>query len=256
MDRKNALKNVGENRSKRRSNHSRPSSNSNGSLNELSRTLSWVLRHKAIDLGLNMTTDGYVQVQELLNCKHPRLKGKWTIQQIQEVVETNDKQRYKLEMKPMSNFQLITVNYEAQQAEEESLTLCIRANQGHSISIVDANLLFRHLTLDEVNLIPMVVHGTTTEAWEEHIRKKGLSRMSRTHIHFAQGLPKDGNVISGMRQSCEVLVYIDTQKAFQDNIKFYQSENGVILSAGRNEGGIIPPEYFSKVTDASGHLLN
>lgn len=253
----NTTKNAKDNIRYRPTNKNRPSSDSTGSLNDLSHTLSWVLRHKAIDLGLNMKPDGYVKVQDLLDCTHPRLKGKWTLEQIQEVVAQSDKQRYKLEMKPVSNYHKVSssMNSETNQIQEESLVLCIRANQGHSISIIDSNLLLKHLSVNEINLLPMVVHGSTTEAWENFIKIKGLSRMTRNHIHFAQGLPKDNHVISGMRKSCDVYIYIDTTKSLQDDIKFYQSENRVILSAGINESGIIPPIYFSKVMSSSGISL-
>ena len=33
---------------------------------------------------------------------------------------------------------------------------------------------------------PVVVHGTYTKAWQQ-IRRQGLSKMRRNHIHFAQG---------------------------------------------------------------------
>ena len=33
---------------------------------------------------------------------------------------------------------------------------------------------------------PVVVHGTYSKAWEQ-IRKQGLSKMRRNHIHFAKG---------------------------------------------------------------------
>eukprot|EP00121_Abeoforma_whisleri_P005762 Awhi_evm1s5222 len=48
-----------------------------------------------------------------------------------------------------------------------------------------------------------------------------------------------------MRTDCDVLIYIDVPKAFQDGIKFYRSSNNVILSAGID--GVIPPQYFKKV---------
>ena len=40
---------------------------------------------------------------------------------------------------------------------------------------------------------------------------------------------------------------IDVKKAMENGIKFYESDNGVILSPGLGEKGIIFPEYFSKV---------
>lgn len=70
--------------------------------------------------------------------------------------------------------------------------------------------------------------------------------MSRNHIHFAPGEPGEEGVISGMRSSCEILVFIDLRKALSDGFKFYRSANNVILCPG-NEQGFLPPQYFEKV---------
>ena len=37
--------------------------------------------------------------------------------------------------------------------------------------------------------------------------------MDRHHIHLATGIFGDDKVISGMRKSCDVLIYIDVVKA-------------------------------------------
>lgn len=78
-------------------------------------------------------------------------------------------------------------------------------------------------------------------------RKSGLKVMNRTHIHMAKGLPKEEDVISGMRSSCQVIVYIDVEKAFSDNIEFLESKNGVILTKGID--GTLPTKYFKKVVN-------
>ena len=102
----------------------------------------------------------------------------------------------------------------------------IRANQGHSIAIESEGLL---TPITQETLPDMAVHGTTHGAWPLIVQSGGLKRMSRTHVHFAPGLPagfksvpKDGvlatdepvedtetsaPVISGMRNSSSVLVY-------------------------------------------------
>ena len=67
--------------------------------------------------------------------------------------------------------------------------------------------------------------------------------MSRNHIHFA----KSKHVSSGIRKNAEVYIYVDVNKAIEGGIKFYESDNGVILSPGIGKDGIIPIEYFSKV---------
>lgn len=71
--------------------------------------------------------------------------------------------------------------------------------------------------------------------------------MNRIHIHFANGLPSD-NVISGVRNNVEIVIYLNIIKALESNLKFYRSPNGVILSPG-NADGIIEPKFFSKVCD-------
>lgn len=49
-----------------------------------------------------------------------------------------------------------------------------------------------------------------------------------------------------MRNSADIFIYIDLQKALDAGYKFKLSANGVILTAG-NEDGFLPPEFFSMV---------
>ena len=48
---------------------------------------------------------------------------------------------------------------------------------------------------------------------------------------------------------------MDAKKCAKDGVTFYRSENGVLLTAGLNDKGTLPVEYFSHVTDASGTIL-
>lgn len=70
--------------------------------------------------------------------------------------------------------------------------------------------------------------------------------MARVHIHFATALPEDG-VISGMRNSANVVIQIDMVKAVQDGINFFVSSNGVVLTEGIDR--VLPPKYFLSITD-------
>ena len=45
---------------------------------------------------------------------------------------------------------------------------------------------------------------------------EGLKRMARNHIHFAAGEQSSSGVISGMRYSVEVKIYIDVARALED----------------------------------------
>lgn len=73
--------------------------------------------------------------------------------------------------------------------------------------------------------------------------------MSRLHIHFAAGLPRQEGVISGMRSSAQVLIYLDVEKLIKAGIPLFLSNNGVILSPG-DEKGTISCDFFLKVVDA------
>lgn len=137
----------------------------------------------------------------------------------------------------------------------------IRANQGHSIK-VDVDGLLTPITVAAGNVPETVVHGTDERAWNLIMKSGGLRRMGRNHIHFASGLPagfkslavdtasteekEAAPVVSGMRNSSSVLVYIDIQAALEAGIKFYISENGVILTEG-NDQGFLPYEFFKRV---------
>lgn len=50
-----------------------------------------------------------------------------------------------------------------------------------------------------------------------------------------------------MRKSSAVLLYIDVKRAMQDGIAFYISKNGVILTPGQGDEGVLSPRYFSRV---------
>lgn len=64
---------------------------------------------------------------------------------------------------------------------------------------------------------PWIVHGTYFSALED-IKRQGLSRMSRVHIHFCPYEPTDNRVISGVRRNVEVLVYVNVDKALKGRL--------------------------------------
>jgi 2'-phosphotransferase len=204
-----------------------------------------------------MTPDGYVPVKDIL--AHPHFHV-YSFQDIEEVVRTNDKQRFKLEEKPAINFYSSHGRDASASAKKNDdgdnmmMVLCIRANQGHSIKVVDPDVLLHRLEPTELLKIPTILHGTYMDAWKS-IQNQGLKRMSRNHIHFATGLPKENGVISGIRKTCQVYIYINAKKCAEDGIVFYKSDNGVLLTAGPNDEGTLSSDYFLRVTDSLGNDL-
>ncbi|XP_074291665.1 uncharacterized protein LOC141618454 [Silene latifolia] len=192
----------------------------------LGRTLVRILRHMATELNLDMRSDGYVRVQDLLklNMKSRAnipLKSH-SIDEIREAVRIDNKQRLGL--------------------LEEDGQLFIRANQGHSVEAVETESLLRLITSAED--IPVCVHGTY-KRFLDSILQSGLKRMGRLHVHFSSGLPSDNEVISGMRRDINVVIFLDVNKALEDGMKLYMSENKVILTEGFD--GVVPAKYFQKI---------
>ncbi|KAF2841126.1 hypothetical protein M501DRAFT_989683 [Patellaria atrata CBS 101060] len=158
----------------------------------------------------------------------------------------------------------------------------IRANQGHSIAVATQGLLE---PITEENLPDICVHGTTYSAWPLIVESGGLKRMTRNHVHFAAGLPKgiivtasggskkenqvgEGEedkvepskdnapaaVISGMRTTSSILIFVDIRKAMESGLKFWKSENKVILCEG-DDNGLIRLEFFERVVERDGTEL-
>ncbi|XP_062379896.1 tRNA 2'-phosphotransferase 1 isoform X2 [Sardina pilchardus] len=187
----------------------------------LSKSMSYALRHGSSKMGLHMNPDGFVFVDDLLS--HPQFRS-FSLEDVERVVANNDKQRFKL----------------CRHKENERLQ--IRANQGHSVQVADLEL--RAVHPEAPDLPQEGIHGSYLKHWPS-IRNQGLSRMGRTHIHLASGLPGEQGVISGMRKNCDVAIYIDVPKAISDGIPFFWSENGVLLTPGDSEGKLAPC-YFRR----------
>ena len=49
-----------------------------------------------------------------------------------------------------------------------------------------------------------------------------------------------------MRNSSQILIFVDIQKALDAGVKFYLSTNGVVLTEG-DEQGYLLPRFFSRV---------
>lgn len=173
----------------------------------LSKSLSWLLRHGIVQERMNMDDTGYVLIADVL--AKEQFKG-FNSNNIKQVVLNNDKQRFDIRD-----------------------DIYIRARQGHSEEV--GRLLDDDKMLPRVTEpLPLVVHGTNKKAIKV-IKESGLKSMNRKHIHFALSLDKT-------RQTSKVLIFLDMESALIDGIKFYRSENDVILCKED-----IDPKYFKAI---------
>jgi len=226
---------------------------------QVSKKLSWLLRHGAEEEGLTFLAGGFLPVSLVLaNRKFKSLKV--TFEEVQEVVASDEKGRYTLQR---------TEDVDEGKAE----AWLIRANQGHSVKLQDDEGLLRPVTKEGGNLPETAVHGTTHAAWPLIVASGGLKPMKRNHVHFASGLPEGftslaetsansemttngetaaaAPVISGMRKTSTILIFLDLPKALDAALKFGISDNGVVLTEGNAEG-LVPLALFKRVEDRTG----
>ncbi|CAG0919255.1 unnamed protein product [Notodromas monacha] len=186
---------------------------------KLSKTMSWLLRHGALKEGVEISSDGFVRVGDILSRKE--FAG-CTLKDVQRIVEQDKKTRFCL--------------------RERCGTYEIKANQGHSIRVEDLELL---PVLSKEEIAGELVHGTYETAWEK-IKDEGIRCQNRNHVHMAvdlcAGKIDERREIPGIRSSCEILIYIDLEAALRSGTRFFKSPNGVILSPD-----VINPNFFMKV---------
>jgi RNA:NAD 2'-phosphotransferase (TPT1/KptA family) len=170
-----------------------------------------------------MDGGGYVSIRDLLS--NPQLRGT-TQDFLLEIVLSCPKQRFGMEQRADGIF--------------------LRANQGHTLQVSEQDLL-KPLSLADASRLPMVVHGTFRKNLGA-IMASGLNRMARQHVHFATSLPKSTQAgVSGLRAGTDIVISIDIRRAITDGIPFFVSANGVVLTPGFKDTGLLPPCYISAV---------
>lgn len=144
---------------------------------------------------------GWREVSDLIKNHH------YTMDELNEIVETNDKKRYEF-------------------SEDKKK---IRARQGHSIAV--------DVELKETTPPDVLYHGTATR-FISSINKKGILKGNRQHVHLSETISIAKNV--GKRHGNPCVFEIDSKQMFDDDCKFYLSNNGVWLT------DFVDKKYFLK----------
>jgi putative RNA 2'-phosphotransferase len=160
----------------------------------VSKRLSYVLRHDPGSVGIKLDEAGWVGIDELLAAlgSHGlRLRR----EQLDEVVQTNDKQRFIIEGDR------------------------IRANQGHSVAV--------DLDLPPAPPPDVLFHGTPQRNVAP-ILERGLDKGGRHHVHLSPDVATAQKV--GQRRGKAVVLRIDAAGMARDGYRFFVSDNGVWLT--------------------------
>ncbi|PWY96954.1 hypothetical protein BCV70DRAFT_203297 [Testicularia cyperi] len=136
---------------------------------QLSKALSYILRHGALKEGLEIRADGFIKLDDVL--QRPRVKSinmaestggkrRPELKDVLDIVESNDKQRFEVR-------------------REEADGWWIRAVQGHSIKAVTE---MEHVTLTRDNLDALLSLGQVTSKDDEDPNESLLSQLEAASL--------------------------------------------------------------------------
>lgn len=164
---------------------------------ELSREVSYALRHAPWEYELEMDEEGWVSIEQLLEALHRVEKWENIFEaDLSKMIEESEKKRHE-----MKNGK-------------------IRAFYGHSVPIK---------ILKEEKIPPDILYHGTARRFLESIRENGLLPLSRQYIHLSQDIETAENV--GKRHDNKpCILIIDAKKAWDDGIKFYLGNERVWLA--------------------------
>lgn len=160
-----------------------------------SRFLSLILRHRPDLIGLSLDGAGWADIAELIRLSQTHRP--LTRPLIEAAVASSDKQRFAI----------------------SNDGLRIRANQGHSIEV--------DLALERVAPPARLYHGTATR-FVEAIRREGLLRRDRHHVHLSADIDTARRV--GARHGKPVVLTILATEMAAAGHAFRRSANGVWLA--------------------------
>lgn len=172
---------------------------------QLSKFLSYVLRHKPDSIGLTLDAQGWAVIEDLI-CKSQAAGTLLSREILIRIVQTSDKKRFSL--------------------SEDGLR--VRAAQGHSVQV-------------DLGLAPqpppsVLYHGTATR-FLDSILAEGLRPQARQQVH----LSPDENTARkvGERHGKPAILRIDASKMRGKGYEFFRADNGVWLVDR------VPPEFIS-----------
>ncbi|WP_082302469.1 RNA 2'-phosphotransferase [Pseudomonas bananamidigenes] len=177
---------------------------------DLSRFLSYVLRHEPEHIGLELDSEGWGNIKELISGSAG--KGVFiSLVEVEKIVSMNDKKRFEI----------------------SSDGLRIRAIQGHSTKLVSR----RYSELEP----PEYLYHGTAERFLESIRHRGLVPGSRHHVHLTSDRVLASEV--GRRYGKVILLKINSQSMYGKGFVFFKSENEVWLT------DCVPADFIIEVDE-------
>ena len=184
---------------------------------KLGRLLCSILRHRARYMRIPINKEGYVPLDVLIS--HPLLDT-YAVEEILDLTRNDAKRRYKV-------------------VRDSNNKLHIRCQNGHA-QCMPVDIKFEEIAADK---LPAHVAHCTMRANLYGILEGGLSCASRQYVHLLDSVPEPGEVLPGARGENGAVVIVDTKAATAAGVRFFRSENGVLLAkrkSGHHRGNAIP----------------
>jgi putative RNA 2'-phosphotransferase len=173
----------------------------------ISKQLSWMLRHQAEQLQLDVDPEGFVLIDDVVALLR-RTVPEASEQLIRTIVETVEPQKQRFSI----------------------MDRHIRANYGHSLATPIAYQSERPPAI--------LYHGTTINA-RPQILQEGLRPMKRQFVHLTVDLALARQI--GARHGASCIMSVDAERAHDDGIVFHNANRGFWLVAA------LPPQYLGSV---------
>ncbi|WP_416066317.1 RNA 2'-phosphotransferase [Rhizobium sp. ZK1] len=161
---------------------------------EVSKYMSYVLRHAPEAVGLTLDAEGWVSFDAF----EQALTSKYDVSRadIVGIIENSPKKRFAL------------------------VEGRIRANQGHSVGV--------DLDLEPTDPPAILFHGTSRASWPA-IEREGLQKMERHHVHLSADIDT-AKIVATRRKGDYIILRIDAARMFSEGHSFFVSDNGVWLA--------------------------
>jgi putative RNA 2'-phosphotransferase len=165
-------------------------------LTHISKFLSLVLRHQPESIGIHLDSNGWTDIEELLE-KANKSGVEIDRNTLNQVVATNSKKRFAI----------------------DSTLSKIRANQGHSVEV--------ELGYESQKPPEVLFHGTGEKSVQSII-STGLEKRSRQHVHLSADFETAFKV--GQRHGKPFVFKVLSGQMYNDDFQFFISDNGVWLT--------------------------
>lgn len=163
-------------------------------LNNISKYMSLILRHKPDVIGIELDEHGWANVNDLISGIEKDNHG-FNFELLEEIVRSDSKQRYSFN-------------------DDKSL---IRANQGHSVNV--------DVELKEKEPPEYLYHGTG-EKYVKFINQDGLIPKSRLYVHLSKDIKLLKMLGKGMEKKLYIVLIADKCIGMDINFIYLRTEFG------------------------------